>query len=90
MVHGVEFTVKEALGLSWNYLDNENDNYPFSLGIEGNYPEHALHEYKGIFGGYEFKNDTLKFRTPNGIRSCGHEACAVFNQNGEGVIFFKQ
>lgn len=93
MLHNVHFTpteIKDA-NLTWEFENNPEDSYHSPIEIEGTHIEHALHEYKGLWGGWSFQTqEGLKFETANlAVKGFNIDSCVVFNQDGKGLLFHK-
>lgn len=92
MLHNTHFTTQEIINanLTWEFNNNPEDIYQSPIEIEGVHPEHALHEYKGLWGGWTFKSGDLEFNTASlGVKGIGYDSVVVFNQEGKGLLFHK-
>jgi len=91
MLHNVQFSPNEIISanLTWEFENNPSDVYQSPIEIEGTHIEHALHEYKGLWGAYTFLSDGLLFKTIDAARGINIDSVVVFNQEGKGLLFHK-
>lgn len=68
--------------------DNDGTIYRQKEKILVNVPDAAGLAFFGTYGGYEFTSPVTKLSTEGGVRGMGFPAWAVFDNTGNGVLFF--
>jgi len=86
--HNTPVAFTPPVDLVWNH-DVTGELYDYMYFVVNKFPEHANKWTDGKFGGKCFEIGDEQFITTEGVRGIGYKAVIAFDENGNGIVFFR-